>query len=71
MTTWGDTTTIYSTVVDETTIDVTTEPTTKSTTGKQTIEPSTRSSERETRARSIPEIVDLGSSEGSGDNDVV
>ena len=73
MTTWGDTTTIYSTI-DEAAVDVTTKPTTKletTPTTRSSTKTSAAETERNTRARPIPDLVDLGLGEGSGDdNDV-
>ena len=68
MTTWGDTTTIYSTIADESLFDATVELSTiKATTDRPTVKSTTRNGERE---KIITENIDLGSGEGSGDNDV-
>ena len=68
MTTWGDTTTIYSTIADESLFDTTVERSTiKTTTDRPTVKSSTRNGERETI---ITDNIDLGSGEGSADNDV-
>ena len=71
MTTWGDTTTIYSTIADEATVDATTKLTTKletTPTTRSSTKTSAAETERNTRARPIPNLVDLGLEEGSADD---
>ena len=73
MTTWGDTTTLQSTILDEATVDDTTggiedETTTEQATTTEEVTTTAIDPERDTRARPVLD-VDLGLEEASGDND--